>query len=771
MPQELRERYARAMASLKKANYDYAILHLKELMKMAPGFAEGRAALRVAQRQTKKGTGFLQRAANTALGAPALAKGKMALHKENPTEALLQAEEVLTADPESLLGHRLLVDAALALDLSRTALPSVRMLIAAKPEDKAICQLLAQVLEKRGDYEEAEKTLKSLTDQYPDDFNLRQLFRDFSARSTIRGGNYEKLATGQGSYRDVLKDLGQTQSAENEERIHKPDEVLEQMIYDKEQLFQRDVKNLRLAVELGRLWVQRKEYDKGLEYFEYVASNGMAGDASVDKLLTETRLSKLDYEISKLDPKAANYNSERERLEKDRAKFKLDECRKRAERFPADMDIRYEMGLVCFEAGQIDEAIQAFQRAQSSARNRSKALNYLGQSFALRDMLDMAERTFLSAVEEKKGVSVELRKELLYHLGCVYERMGKAEEAFERFREVFEQDVGFRDVQTKVDAHYREQRVQSALAKSTPTLGGVTPAAPSATAQSGVVGGGRFLLVRQLGRGGMGVVWLARDQQLEEEVAVKLLPAELSADAVALSELKRETQKSRRLSHPHIVRTHDLVQLPGEAPLISMEFVDGTMLEAMRLSRPDHIMRWQEIEVWMLQLCDALEYAHRQKIVHRDLKPSNMMITKDGELKLADFGIAATMVDSLSRSSMRHVISGTACYMSPQQLQGAVPRATDDFYALGATLYELFTSRPPFYTGDLTYQIIHVTPVTMAERLSEMEKENHVPAHVTQLVMACLSKDPAQRPQTAGAIADWIRTTGHSTLVGPAPVI
>jgi len=199
-----------------------------------------------------------------------------------------------------------------------------------------------------------------------------------------------------------------------------------------------------------------------------------------------------------------------------------------------------------------------------------------------------------------------------------------------------------------------------------------------------------------------------------------------------------------------------------------MEFIDGGMLEAMRLEQPDQVYHWSNLEKWFLQLCDALEYAHGQKIVHRDLKPANMMITQGGDLKLADFGIAASMADSLSRSSMRNVISGTATYMSPQQLQGDVPRATDDIYAMGGTLYELLSGRPPFYTGDLTYQIINVEPHPLAERLREMGVENEIPPHIDELVMACLAKETARRPQSASVVAEWISTKGQSSLIPAA---
>ena len=117
---------------------------------------------------------------------------------------------------------------------------------------------------------------------------------------------------------------------------------------------------------------------------------------------------------------------------------------------------------------------------------------------------------------------------------------------------------------------------------------------------------------------------------------------------------------------------------------------------------------------------------------------------------------------------MRNVISGTATYMSPQQLQGDVPRATDDIYAMGGTLYELLSGRPPFYTGDLTYQIINVQPHPLAERLREMGVENEIPPHIDELVMACLAKETARRPQSASAVAEWIRTKGKSSLVPAA---
>ena len=128
------------------------------------------------------------------------------------------------------------------------------------------------------------------------------------------------------------------------------------------------------------------------------------------------------------------------------------------------------------------------------------------------------------------------------------------------------------------------------------------------------------------------------------------------------------------------------------------------------------------------------------------------MVSRKSEVKLADFGIAATMADSLSRSSMQGFISGTTLYMSPQQMEGESPQASDDIYAFGSTLYELLTSRPPFYTGDVQHQVLEVIPKPMDQRLAEFGFTNDIPEHIHQLVMSCLAKEPEGRPKDLSLI-------------------
>ena len=280
-----------------------------------------------------------------------------------------------------------------------------------------------------------------------------------------------------------------------------------------------------------------------------------------------------------------------------------------------------------------------------------------------------------------------------------------------------------------------------------------------------LVGGGRFSLLRELGRGGMGLVWLARDERLMAPVALKFLPGAVRANSIALSDLRQETQKSRMLSHPNILRIYDLYEAPGEPAFISMEYVDGPSMWTLLAQQPKGFFYWDYLGPIVKQLCEALDYAHSEGVIHRDLKPANMLLDERQRLRLADFGVASWAFASPAHDTERHRTSGTPAYMSPQQLDGKPASVTDDIYALGATLYELLSSHPPFYQNDIAYQVRSVLAPPLSERLADLEVENKVPPAVAAMIMACLSKNPEKRPQTARAVADWIGLTDSTAPI------
>jgi len=268
----------------------------------------------------------------------------------------------------------------------------------------------------------------------------------------------------------------------------------------------------------------------------------------------------------------------------------------------------------------------------------------------------------------------------------------------------------------------------------------------------------RYRLKKILGRGGMGIVWLARDEELEREVALKFLPDLVVFDKALLVDLKRETRRSLELTHKNIVRIYDFVQSESSA-CISMEYIDGDTLSNLRAEKDAKVFQPEEIAVWTSQLCDALDYAHNHaRIIHRDLKPANLMVNQKGDLKVSDFGIARSLGDSMSKLTMASGTSGTLVYMSPQQLDGERGTHLDDIYSLGATIYDLLTGKPPFYSGNIDRQIHERTAPSMTERRKEFNLEPAlVPPIWEAAVAACLAKDPAQRPQSAAEVANRLQ--------------
>jgi serine/threonine protein kinase/Tfp pilus assembly protein PilF len=281
---------------------------------------------------------------------------------------------------------------------------------------------------------------------------------------------------------------------------------------------------------------------------------------------------------------------------------------------------------------------------------------------------------------------------------------------------------------------------------------------------------GRYALIKILGRGGMGIVWLARDEELEREVALKFLPDLMIQDRAVFDQLKRETKRSLELTHPHIVRIYDFIH-DERSGCISMEFVDGETLVSLRCNQPQQVFEPSELSAWTSQICDALEYAHnRARIIHRDLKPANLMINQRGEVKVSDFGIARSLSDSVSRLTMEQGRSGTLSYMSPQQLDGERGTHLDDIYSLGATIYDLLTGKPPFYSGNVDRQIHERSAPSMTERRKDLNIEpSLVPAVWEETIGACLAKDPTRRPQSAAEVAQ--RLSSAQTRALPSVLI
>jgi len=434
----VRQLWEKGYDTLEKKNYDYAMLLLAEALEKEPAFFDCRMALRAAQIKKHENAGRLAKMVAAAGNAHHIAQAKIALKRKNYFSAMAHAEKILCSDPESSVGHRVIVDAGQALDLPQTIISSLQMLKKANPKDNKITQELAKALEMLNDWDEAERVMLELAKLNPEDPFLQQAYKDTAAKATIYRGNYEKRSDGQGVGDD-----------DDSRADYTSEDVLEEKIYAMEERLQDEPENYKLAVDIAKLYVERHDFDRAFEYFDFVQENHSVSDSSIDRALADAHEARFNYDISQY-PEGS---PERVGLEAERDAFMLENCQERADRYPTMLEFRFELGERLFRTGDVNEAIQTFQRTQNSPTLKHRSLCYLGQCFMQRGMYDMALSQFEKAMEGKSTFD-DQKKELIYLLAGVYEQQGKHEQAEAHYKSIYEVDVGYRDVADKVEGGY-----------------------------------------------------------------------------------------------------------------------------------------------------------------------------------------------------------------------------------------------------------------------------------------------------------------------------
>jgi eukaryotic-like serine/threonine-protein kinase len=248
-----------------------------------------------------------------------------------------------------------------------------------------------------------------------------------------------------------------------------------------------------------------------------------------------------------------------------------------------------------------------------------------------------------------------------------------------------------------------------------------------------VVIAGRYSLDREIGRGGMGSVWLARDEILGRDVAIKRIGAAPGSESADLARAEREARLAARLNHPRVVAVFDLIT-EGDERWLVMEYVEGVTLSG--LVQRDGALTPEQAAPLIRQAADALTAAHAAGIVHRDVKPSNILVTEDGQVKLSDFGIARAEADaSLTQTGL---VTGSPAYLAPEVASGQTATTASDVWSLGATLFHALAGRPPYEVGDnlmgALYRIVHEEPPRLPEA-----------GWLAPLLEATMTRDPDER--------------------------
>jgi tetratricopeptide (TPR) repeat protein len=382
-----------------------------------------------------------------------------------------------------------------------------------------------------------------------------------------------------------------------------------------------------------------------------------------------------------------------------------------------------EVAQMARSLGDADRAIRNLQQISRNESSYGDACSMLAEILSERGEHEFAVEKFDESIHCAGGEHAPL--ELHERFAQLLEKAGEREKAVQTWGLIRKRDPSRDDIPTRISSLRQEINENASIDVATEA----TPRSES-----------RYEIVEELGRGGMGVVYKARDKRLGRFVALKQLPANLRDHPEAVKLFLREAQAAASLNHRNIVTLFDAASENGTY-YITMELLEGLPLNAILKKR--RTLHPRDVARLGIQICAGLAYAQSQRIVHRDIKTANLFFTRDKVVKIMDFGLAKTIEEVRKNST---VIGGTPYYMAPEQAAGEAVDHRVDLYALGVTLFELATGDLPFRDGDLAYHHRHTAPP------DPRELQTSLPAALAELILELLRKDPNDRVQSAAEV-------------------
>lgn len=420
--------------------------------------------------------------------------------------------------------------------------------------------------------------------------------------------------------------------------------------------------------------------------------------------------------------------------------LKAGECFEKANQF-------YRAGHAYTHAARFDDAIRVFQRLTEKDPQFDLSRGMLGRCFYEKHDYAHCAATLDNHLTGKRVESSNV--DYFYMLALAYEQLGKLNDSREILYKIRTVNVGFRDVTQRLSNISSRISMgmerQHTSADDDPTQLNRAPEATQVMESVENSLGGRYQLERELGRGGMGVVYLAQDTQLERPVALKFLGSLVDNSEEFRQRFIREARTAAKISHPNIISIYDISASVGKA-YIAMEFVEGPSLHKHLRERSR--LGARETLSLMTQTCAALASIHEAGIVHRDIKPDNILIAKGGLVKLTDFGLAKAEDSRMTRTG---VVMGTPSYMAPEQVLGKEADMRSDIYSLGLVIHECLTGETVFAKGDVLERQLQEVPLPPGTSVAD------VPEELDQLIMKCIEKDPNKRFQTARELHGALR--------------
>ncbi|MCS7008994.1 MAG: tetratricopeptide repeat protein [Chthoniobacterales bacterium] len=458
LPANWKASWLKALSAMQLKNYAYVIQLLQPLVKAEPEFLPGRQLLRKAEVALNAGKKSLFGGISTS----SLALLKIAPQvKKEPREAMEALEKVLESEPYNVQANRYLYEAAMALGMNETATFALETIVEGNPKDTKSLHELAQHFMAIDEAEKAVETYNKILEIAPNDLAAVKGSKDAAARVTLKKGGWEEEKT---TYRELIKDKEQAVALEQKSRVVRTEDAIDQLLAELHKQMEEQPQSVDTARRIGELYEQKGDLSSAIQWLQYAFQLGGGTDFALERKASDLRIRQFDEAIKQWEnylassPPAEELENAKKQLEdlrQQRNELRIEAARKRVEQNPTDLQFRFELGEILLELGKPQEAIPELQKARQNPNLRIRSLLLLGKCYEQRNMLDLAAKTLSDAANELVAMD-SVKKETLYTLGLIYEKMDQRDKYLDCMKQIYEVDYGYRDVAPRVEQAYSQ---------------------------------------------------------------------------------------------------------------------------------------------------------------------------------------------------------------------------------------------------------------------------------------------------------------------------
>ena len=453
VPQKTRDLFNKGFVALERGNFEYAIDMFTACLELEPNLHQARKFLRAAEiKQFKaKGGGQLAHLVSTITGLPAMMQTQ-AMLKSKPRQAIQAIEKLLRNDPLNLNTIKLLDKAAEAAGEPEIAIQTLAIAREHYPHDTTVLERLGRLYMATGQPRLGRECFEALCEMKPNDTAALKLLKDAMAIDSMSKDGWEKVGAKGTKFTDMIKDRKEADVLARESKAVVDKNDITVLIEENKARIQREPGNVNYRRALANLYVSNKMYGEAISTLQETQSVAGGRDPQIDQSISAIRIQIFDEEIKKLQE--SGMAAAAEAKTKDRDLFLFNDLQDRVGRYPNDLQLKYEYGVLLFQQDRINDAIQQFQASQRNAQRRINSLYYIGLCFKAKEQYDMAIDQFQRAVSELP-VMDDTKKLVVYELGLIYELVGRAAEAMDCFKQIYQLDISYRDVAAKVEQGYK----------------------------------------------------------------------------------------------------------------------------------------------------------------------------------------------------------------------------------------------------------------------------------------------------------------------------